>query len=122
MKCDPSLECEFDLDGLPDGCTIHWNRLSSKERHSEDEVFLELPNGISVECGVYHRYANVFRVDVVIAKWDWHSIEHSWCRDAVEAAAEIVRLSNKYMDDSLLSLAREISDHRHRMGIAGSTF
>ena len=115
MKCDPSLECEFDLDGLPEGCTIHWNRLSRQGRFSEDEVFIELPNGISVECGVYKPpYDKVFRVDVVFAKWKWHSIEHSYCRDAPEAAAEIVRLANKYMDDSLLSLARQISERRLR--------
>lgn len=122
MKCDPSLECEFDLDGLPDGCTIHWNRLSSNGRHSEDDVSLELPNGLSIECGVYHPYANAFRVDVVFAKLDWHSIEHSWCRDASEAAEEIVRLSKKYMDEGLLSLARQVSDRRQSLGIAGSTF
>src|SRR6516165_9147821 len=109
MKCDPSLECEFDLDGLPEGCTIHWNRLSSQGPYCEDEVFLELPNGISVECGVYKHHKE-FRVDVVFAKWEWHSIEHSWCRNAAEAAAEIVRLSNKYMDDGLLALAGEVSD------------
>ena len=115
MKCDTSLECEFDLDGLPEGCTIHWNRLSRQGRFSEDEVFIELPNGISVECGVYKPpYDKVFRVDVVFAKWKWHSIEHSYCRDAPEAAAEIVRLANKYLDDSLLSFAREISHRRIR--------
>jgi hypothetical protein len=123
VKCDPSLECEFDLDGLPDGCTVHWNRLSRQGTYlgrpprlvlgSEDEVFIELPNGISVECGVYKPpYDKVFRVDVVFAKWEWHSIEHAFCRDAAEAAAEIVRLANKYMDDSFLSLAREISRRR----------
>jgi hypothetical protein len=100
------------LDGLPDGCTILWNRLSSTGPYCQDEVALELPNGIGVECGVY-RYKKFFRVDVVFTKWGWwHTIEHSWCRTAVEAAAEIVRLSNKYMDDGLLTLAREISHHR----------
>ena len=70
-----------------------------------------LPSAHMPELGTYDK---VFRVDVVFAKWKWHSIEHSYCHGAPEAAAEIVRLANKYMDDGLLSLARQISQRRLR--------
>lgn len=115
MKCSEHQFEDFDLDGLPDGCNIHWNHLPRSSKHSwldQDMVWLELPNGIGVDCGAYGREDRILRVDVLFTKWGWHRIESSLCRHTEEAAQEIVRLANKFMDAQLFELARSMSHNR----------
>lgn len=97
--------CDFDLNGLPEGCRIISNHLDADvEDNDEDEILVELPNGISIDAGFYG--GDMFMV-AVIPQCDigWYPIEKSYFFMPEHVAEQVVRLANKWNSPDFKALS-----------------
>lgn len=105
------------MDGLPQGADVRWNNLEEDMPWMEEDMFwMQLPNGIGIDAGAYGYHRDFLQVTVVYEDFNYGELERSICKDIPQMISEVVRLSNKWIDEKLLVQAKKIYNWNRKEG------